>query len=68
MSESAAKEVLKRAIKDEAFRKSLRDDFDATVGPFDLTDEEREALRSIDWSQPLPSDARVLGTWVHIYK
>lgn len=68
MSDSSAQELLQEAIRDDSFRQKLRDNFDAAISGYDLTSEEIEALRSLDWSNPIPSDTKVLGTWVHIYK
>ncbi len=68
MSDGAAQDLITNSIKDEAFRNKLVSDFNNAIADYNLTNEEIEALRKIDWSKPLPSGATVMGTWVHIYK
>jgi hypothetical protein len=48
MSEQAVSEILERATNDEGFRQQLLTDPIATLQSFDLTDEERELLSSLD--------------------
>lgn len=68
MSDEAAQEIIKRAVREDAFREQLVKDFDGATSPYLLTEEEKKALKSIDWSSPLPVGTGVMGTWVHVYK
>lgn len=67
MSDAAARDIIKRAISDDNFRDKLSTEFETTVEEYQLTEEELNALRRLDWTNPLPKDARVEGSWVHIY-
>ena len=58
MSEQGAKMVLDRWIEDESFRQRMREDPIAAVEMIDadLDDQQRESLRSLDWTM---SDAEL---------
>ena len=51
MSKGTLGQVVKRAIGDAAFRRQLQSDPGGALKGFDLTDEERSALRSGDASK-----------------
>lgn len=68
MSENAVKEIIRKAVADAEFRKELAQDFAEILDQYNLTDEEKKALKSIDWSKPLSSNDTRDSKWVHIYK
>ncbi|QKV53948.1 Os1348 family NHLP clan protein [Comamonas antarctica] len=68
MSENAVKEIIRKAIADAEFRRDLGQDFAEIIDQYNLTDEEKAALKSIDWSKPLLNDDIRDSKWVHIYK
>ena len=43
--------MVERAISDEAFAAKLQSDIEAAMAEYDLTDEEKQALRSRDAAQ-----------------
>ncbi len=47
MSETTVKEIIERAIEDEAFRKQLFNDPDTALKGYDLTDKERALLEGL---------------------
>lgn len=69
MSEEGVKTILQRAIGDDVFRSELNSNFDAAIAGSgaDITAEEQEALRQVNWTGRLPSSMTAAGTWVHIY-
>ncbi len=48
MSMQAVTEILERALSDAAFREQLKTNFDATIKGYDLTDNEKAALKKGD--------------------
>lgn len=68
MSENAVKEIIRKAIADAEFRTELAQDFAEIIDQYNLTDEEKAALKSIDWSKPLANSGDHHSKWVHIYK
>ncbi len=68
MSENAVKEIIRKAIADAEFRRDLGQDFAEIIDQYNLTDEEKAALESIDWSKPLLNDDIRDSKWAHIYK
>lgn len=48
MSLQGLKQVIQRAIEDEAFRQLLFDNPDEALQGYDLTEEERAALEGLD--------------------
>lgn len=68
MSENAVKEIIRKAIADAEFRRDLGQDFAEIIDQYNLTDEEKAALKSIDWSKSLLNDDIRDSKWVHIYK
>lgn len=68
MSDKEAQKIIERAIKEEDFREQLQHNFDEATAPYDLTDEEREALKAVNWTRPLPGGTGTQGDWVHVYK
>ena len=63
------KEIIERAVKDEAFRKLLFSDPSQALHGYDLTDEERELLSDLneenfsEFAGGL-GDRTTKGTWV----
>lgn len=51
MSETTVKEIVNRAIEDEAFRTLLFSNPQSALESYDLTDEEREMLKNLDEGQ-----------------
>src|SRR5512134_328124 len=47
MSQESTRKIISRAVTDETFRRELFTDPDPIFAQYDLTDEERNALRSI---------------------
>lgn len=48
MSADSVKEVIAKLVSDEEFRNALLEDAEAALKDFDLTEEEREQLSSLD--------------------
>lgn len=48
MSETVLKEIVDRAVKDEAFRNNLLSNPTAALKGYDLTNAERELLSNLD--------------------
>lgn len=48
MSEVVLKEIINRAVADEAFRRQLFSDAQSALKGYDLTDAERELLSNLD--------------------
>ncbi len=48
MSKAGVEALVKKAMADETFRRKLKENPDATLAGFDLTPEERQALKSRD--------------------
>ena len=72
MSEKDVEAIIRKAVQDDTFRLALGRDLDKAVEShqLELTDEEREALRNVDWDSPIPTgrDMKLAATWIHIYK
>jgi hypothetical protein len=49
MSEESVQRIVDRAVTDEDFRKALKTDPDSVLSDLDITTEERQALKSLDW-------------------
>ena len=56
MPSQGFEELISRTISDEAFAERLRTDPDSAMGEYDLSDEEKDALRSRD-----PAKLQALG-------
>ena len=69
MSKTGVKAILQKAIADDAFRSELNSNFDAAItgSGADLTLNEREALKQVNWSAPLPPNMAAADEWVRIY-
>ena len=61
-------EVIRKAIADAEFRTELAQDFAEIIDQYNLTDVEKAALKSIDWSKPLANSGDRHSKWVHIYQ
>ncbi len=48
MSDTVVKEIIERAIEDEAFRKQLFENPDKALSGYDLTEKERKLLEGLD--------------------
>ncbi|MCB8985484.1 MAG: hypothetical protein H6659_16770 [Ardenticatenaceae bacterium] len=48
MSEAVVKEIIERAIKDEAFRKLLFSNPDEALQSYNLTEEDRKVLENLN--------------------
>lgn len=62
--------LIKKAVTDDTFRNALSKDFDKTVDvhQINLSADEANALKAVNWkSNSLPS-AVTAGRWVHIYQ
>ena len=71
MAQEDVEATIKKAVADDTFRRALGKDLERTLEShqIELSSEELEALKQVDWSRPLPSSIdMVAGTWVHIYK
>jgi hypothetical protein len=67
------KAVIRTSLIDDVFRLSLKNNFDGTIGTtmLQLTAEERQGLKSINWDDPLGISGvtgAAAASWVHIYK
>ena len=54
MGQQALGAVMDRYTNDSTFRAEMKQDPEGAIsrGGFDLTEQEKEAVRNIDWSQP----------------
>jgi len=71
MAQEYVEAIIVKAINDDLFRLGLIDNFDATISSYheDLTANEIQALKGLDWKQKIPKNIqKTSGTWVHIYK
>ena len=65
MPSQGFQQLMERAIADEAFAARLRTDREAVISEYDLTEDEKEALRSRDPArmEALGVDRRVSKSW-----
>ncbi len=65
MSKAGIEAVVNKAASDETFRRKLKENPDATLAGFDLTPEERNALKSGDRAKlkQFGVDERISKLW-----
>ena len=72
MAEKDVTAIIRKAVQDDTFRLALSRNLDQAVEShqLELTEEELQALREVDWDKPMPTarGETVAASWIHIYK